>query len=662
MKVCTAFIAAINGLNTEGKMRFATILITFTFLGFFANGLNAQCITNVITNEQAGLEFGTWTSANGDMNGDGFDDIAVAAGALNMVYVYSGMNSDLLYSISVDMNNYNDVPVIDIGGDINNDGYDDLIAGAPNTPYGGVNAYSGRNGSLIYTFEGDSTAPNLGNCVGYIGDINNDGCDDIIAQDDITRVIVFSGKTGAKLYTYSNTAPHDLWGILSGGLGDVNNDGYNDFFISDIGSLIGNMYGWVYVFSGFDGDTLYTFKGGRNNDALGWRAFGPGDINGDGYDDILASSMDTTFLFSGATGNKIHAFPLRATNFFQAGDINQDGIIDLGFTTEGGISNYVTIYSGATFTRILLIPGDFPAGGDLENDGYSEFLFRIPIAAIDTLAQIALYKYGDSDCDGYANAYDICPYVYNPVQEDHDQDGIGDSCDTCDEVEIKMGSAAIFMEGTTTDGISETANLPFQVKITSLTEECYSVSTINAMHVETRFDPEKLTFDSAFTNSSLWDGTLDYSIIPVGAYDIAVVHLENGGKPISSQLKTYCYLSFKAKCQHDLDTASLDIASTTQVGDNWVVVDDTYYPYRATNGTIYSVMGENPCFACGDFNMSDAVNILDITAFLNYLYKGGPGPANEWMVDVNHSGSINLLDVTYLIAYLYRGGPEPDCP
>lgn len=624
-----------------------------------AAGLNAQCLSNIITNTQAGLEFGSWLSANGDMNGDGFNEIVIAADGINKVYVYSGYNLSLMHTISVDITNYNEVPILDLGGDVNNDGYDDLIIGTPHTQYGGVNVYSGRTGSLLYVLPGDSASPDLGNCVGYIGDINDDGCDDIIAQDDIKKVIVFSGRTGARMYSYTNTPQHDLWGVLSGGLGDVNNDGYNDFFISDIGGIFSNqMYGWLYVFSGLDGDTLYTLKGVNNDEALGWRAFGPGDVNGDGYDDILAASNEGVKLFSGATGTLITTIQITGYRLFQAGDINQDGVVDLGI----GVSGADYVYSGATYARLFQTTGSCATGGDFDHDGYSEILIRKTAAAEDTLTPVALYKYGDSDCDGYANAYDICPYVYNPAQEDHDQDGIGDSCDTCDEVEIKMGSMVIFMEGTTADGVSETANVPFQVKVTSLTENCYAVSAVNAVHVETRFDPEKLTFDSAYTNPTLWDGTLDYDIVPGGAYDIAIVHLENGSKPISSQLKTYCYLSFKAKCQHDLDNNSLDIASATQVEDNWVVIDDTYYPYKATNGIICAVMGEDPCFACGDYNMNDAVNILDITAYINYLYKAGPGPDNEWMVDVNHSGSINLLDVTYLIAYLYRGGPEPDCP
>jgi len=76
---------------------------------------------------------------------------------------------------------------------------------------------------------------------------------------------------------------------------------------------------------------------------------------------------------------------------------------------------------------------------------------------------------------------------------------------------------------------------------------------------------------------------------------------------------------------------------------------------------LIGALGEMPVFVCGDFNSDDNVNILDITAMIAYLYKGGPPPANILAVDVNGSGEVNILDITYLISYLYKSGPEPEC-
>jgi len=66
-------------------------------------------------------------------------------------------------------------------------------------------------------------------------------------------------------------------------------------------------------------------------------------------------------------------------------------------------------------------------------------------------------------------------------------------------------------------------------------------------------------------------------------------------------------------------------------------------------------------YFCGDVDRSEAINILDVTYILNYLYRSGPAPIPEISGDVNMSGGCDLLDITYLISYLYKGGPAPVC-
>ncbi len=66
-------------------------------------------------------------------------------------------------------------------------------------------------------------------------------------------------------------------------------------------------------------------------------------------------------------------------------------------------------------------------------------------------------------------------------------------------------------------------------------------------------------------------------------------------------------------------------------------------------------------FICGDVNGNGAINILDITYLIAYLYQGGPGPGPLASADVNGNGAVNILDITHLIAYLYQGGPAPNC-
>ncbi|MEW6013763.1 MAG: M28 family peptidase [Candidatus Zixiibacteriota bacterium] len=67
-------------------------------------------------------------------------------------------------------------------------------------------------------------------------------------------------------------------------------------------------------------------------------------------------------------------------------------------------------------------------------------------------------------------------------------------------------------------------------------------------------------------------------------------------------------------------------------------------------------------FVCGDANGSGAVNILDATFIINYLYKSGAAPSPLEAADANGNGSINILDATYILTHLYKSGPEPICP
>jgi PKD repeat protein len=67
-------------------------------------------------------------------------------------------------------------------------------------------------------------------------------------------------------------------------------------------------------------------------------------------------------------------------------------------------------------------------------------------------------------------------------------------------------------------------------------------------------------------------------------------------------------------------------------------------------------------FTCGDASGDQAINLLDITFLINYLYKGGPAPVPLLAGDPNGDFSVNILDVTCLINFLYKGGPAPLCP
>ncbi len=101
-------------------------------------------------------------------------------------------------------------------------------------------------------------------------------------------------------------------------------------------------------------------------------------------------------------------------------------------------------------------------------------------------------------------------------------------------------------------------------------------------------------------------------------------------------------------------------------GDTMAVVQNAAVPEQGSyHEYYYEVDLSMPC-DCepGNCNSDQAINILDITYMINYLYKDGPLPIPYELCSADPGGncSANILDITYLISFLYKGGPAPvDC-
>src|SRR5690606_33223215 len=104
------------------------------------------------------------------------------------VYVLSGKDGSLLYAKGGEKAGNNMGWSVGGTGDVNQDGFADFLAGADNwgNPSGGslqgrVYLYSGKDGSLIFTFQGENTFDFLGNSLSGAMDVNLDGYPDLAA-------------------------------------------------------------------------------------------------------------------------------------------------------------------------------------------------------------------------------------------------------------------------------------------------------------------------------------------------------------------------------------------------------------------------------------------------------------------------------------------------
>ena len=286
------------------QMRFAMplTLVALTTASF------GQSVLYTFNGDTEDDEFGWSVSGAGDVNGDGFDDLIVGAPGgdeqgevIGSVRVLSGLDGSILYTfyggpIVYPIDFYDGTGrSVSGAGDVNGDGFDDIIIGAATdvhncwTP-GSARVISGIDGSDLYWFYGYNDRDDFGRSVSGAGDVNGDGFDDMIvgAYHDDTNgadsgsARVLSGVDGSVLYTVHGDSAGDNFGFSVSGAGDVNGDGFADLIVgarNDDNN--GKDSGSARVFSGLSGTVLYTFDGDSPEDAFGNVVSGAGDVNGD---------------------------------------------------------------------------------------------------------------------------------------------------------------------------------------------------------------------------------------------------------------------------------------------------------------------------------------------------------------------------------------------
>lgn len=387
---------------------------------------------------------GTKTGRAGDINNDGIVDFISSGTSFFFaapVFVYSGADAQLLYSFppatSVEKFGY----AMGAAGDVDQDGFGDFIITAVggSTLKGYVNIYSGQTGLLLRQIQGSTALEGLGAAAAPLDDINNDGIvDTLITTAGSTNYTglgaarVYSGADGSVLLQVTGVAGDFGFGASADAVGDVNNDGTSDFIV---GSFKSSKSSKVKVFSGADGQLLYTLSGnvgGNPNDGFGASCSAAGDVDRDGVPDFMATSIPQSGIynnsgfakiFSGASGNLLYTELADAANdgfgasCCSAGDFNNDGFGDFAV---GSSKEYLRVYSGkdgVSSYRLSSAPTSaFGISliniGDTNGDGYIEIVVGEP--GDDTIGQnsgaarvfslvpkgVSFFGTGTAGCDG----------------------------------------------------------------------------------------------------------------------------------------------------------------------------------------------------------------------------------------------------------------------
>jgi len=252
-------------------------------------------VMDVIFGPSPAQQFGSDLDGGTDLNDDGWPDIIVADVGDRRTTVVSGFDRSVLLDYS---DGSNSVAAI---GDVDGDGFGDFVIGNRTFFNGDIEVFSGQTMTLYYRYS-PSIYEGFGEDVAAVPDLDGDGVQEIVvgAPDsdfaglNAGTVVLISGRTGVELAAFHGDVQDQLGHSVGGG--DVNGDGFGDLIVgvplSDLGGRVNS--GSVIVRSGIDGSLLSVTEGLSNGDKFGTVVSRRvADLNLDGLADVLASAPES---------------------------------------------------------------------------------------------------------------------------------------------------------------------------------------------------------------------------------------------------------------------------------------------------------------------------------------------------------------------------------
>ena len=393
--------------------------------------------------------------AAGDLNRDGLADIltsapgaavGVTSQAGRPVFEGSSSNDNLGYSVAA--------------GDVNDDGVSDIILAAPYrqngqgviyVKYGGADVFNSTQLANMPPSQGFSVTGmpggRCGQTVGFLGDTNGDGVGDFIVGCTSAAFVVYGSRSqrigillgnpgAAAIKIIGNTG---YFGLQVGAAGDMNGDGLADFFVSDPYFSTGAR---VYVFFGTDvhADRQATnlaatgagffISASKRSYLLGLFATCLGDVNGDGYSDIVAGGQRFEPLLDDykTVGAVIFGHNSSSVSFS-----------DIQIVDESTVFNGYLFTLTSSYVKVN-------RAGDFNGDGFDDMLVGVSDREVFVLfGHSSAYPFAKVDLDAFSSSSFTGFRVFNSSSISGDASQVGDvNGDGIDDIMIGSFSSMAF--------------------------------------------------------------------------------------------------------------------------------------------------------------------------------------------------------------------------